>query len=92
MLGVLILTLIVAGLRLNGVTSEIYKSLAHVFIGALVGYTFASVNWVVVTCMVILGAVEIYSLLVTQFPSISLSNLLTLVKSKVTPAPKTPTK
>lgn len=75
MLYVFITTLVLIGLRLIGDNSDIYKALAHTFVGLLGGYWLGTYEWLTGVCFVLLCLTEGYMFAAKTFPAILLSNL-----------------
>lgn len=83
MLIILIVTLLIAGLRLIGDSSVIYQALAHVWVGGLIGYSIATYNWFTIVSTVFLILVELYSVISKFVPSLLISNLIKIIFPKL---------
>lgn len=76
MLFIFIVAVLLSALRLWGETSELYKTIAHLYIGGLSGYSVGVQHWVVILSVVVLIFVEVYAFLSKIFPAIAISVLL----------------
>lgn len=79
---VVIISIILAALRLSGQTGVAYQALAHCFVGFLFGYWLASHVWMYMFFFVSLCVVDVYAVAVKYFPTISISNLINIIAKK----------